>query len=122
VRLELKFNNFKDILLHNSENNNFHAIIKVPPSRFVNILSYYFIESGVYIDNIANNYADNYTSFILSKLREKDNTYMIVKLDVIETKSNCTDCDCNKKRYINPETNKCYYREAIENNYTTKIK
>lgn len=104
----------------------FEGIMYVYPSRFRKILSDYFTMQGVYVEGALDNYATHYDFYILSQLDENGNSYKIVKQEEkglkAEYKGKCVGCNCDrKKRMINPETNICYYREAIESNYTTKI-
>lgn len=68
------------------------------------------------------NYVFNTDFYILSKLDKNGNTYKIMKdQGVKELKGKCENCDCGRKRMLNPDSGKCYYKEAIESNYTTKI-
>lgn len=121
-RIQLAFDNLKDILIHSKANRNFHGKITVQPSRFRKILSDYYSLNAIQVEGILDNYATYYDYYTLKDLDKHGNTYRIYKdQDVREVKSRCTDCNCGKRRFINPDTGVCYYREAIENNYTTKI-
>lgn len=118
----MEINNLKEILQHSKANRNVDAIIYVYPSRYRKIISDYYSLNAVQVEGIIDNYAMNTDFYLLSLLDANNNTYKIVKDKVIkEVKGKCNNCSCGRKRMINPDTNICYYREAVENNYTTKI-
>ncbi len=56
------------------------------------------------------------------ELIDRGNSYKIVKTNEAEKKGQCEGCTCMRKRWLNPRSGRCYYREAIENNYLTKMK
>ena len=123
-RVELQIDNLKDILLHNKSNKDKDCIIRVYASRFRKILSDYYALNAIEVPGALENYATNYDYYILTKLtKDSTNSYKIVKIRTVEEKQGkCKECDCGKKtRYINPETSLCYYKEAIQNNYLTRI-
>ncbi len=111
----------KDLLLHNAEHDYGHFVVNVPKSRFRKILSDYWALKAIEIEGALDNYAENYKSYYLSNLNGKHNSYKIVKTNEEEKKGKCDNCNCDRKRWINPRTGNCYYNEMIENNYTTKI-
>jgi hypothetical protein len=128
-RLEVNLADLKSILIHNKENKEGYFYCLVPPSRFRKILSDYWALKSIEIEGALDNYAQNYRSFVLYNLDKQSdkelgnqNSYLIVKdKSLEETKGKCSECDCNKKRWINPKTGVCYYKEAIKENYLTKI-
>jgi hypothetical protein len=111
----------KGILLHNAEREGGHYYIEVPKSRFRKILSDYWALLSIEIEGALDNYAENYKSYYLSNLNGKTNSYKIIKTKEVEKKGSCEECNCSKKRWINPRTGICYYNEMISKDYTTKI-
>jgi hypothetical protein len=121
-RLELQFDNLKDILIHSKAHKNFDAYIIVAPTRFRKILSDYISRNALSVEGMLDNYSEHYDHFTFNDLDKNNNSYRIIKnSEIKEVKSKCVDCDCGRKRYLNPNTNVCYYREAVNKNYTTKI-
>lgn len=114
-------NCLKDLLLYSLRHINEKVIVKVPLSRYLKILSDYWSMNGIYVEGALENYS-KYKFYILSDLDNNGNVFKIVQMKKEAEKGNCSNCNCTKKRYINPTTNNCYYNEMITNNYTTKIK
>lgn len=112
----------KSILIHNSEHEEGYFYIRVPPSRFRKILNDYWASKAIEVEGALDNYAQNYRSYMLYNLRGKKNNYLIIKdKQVEEVKGKCSECNCEKRRWINPETGVCYYKEALKENYLTVI-
>lgn len=121
-RTILETNNLKEILQHSKANKNFDAVIIVYPSRYRKILSDYYSLNAIEVEGLLDNYAMNTPFYILSQLDGNNNTYKIIKdKGIQEVKGKCPTCNCNRKRLLNPDTGDCYYNEAINTNYTTKI-
>jgi hypothetical protein len=123
-RTELKVDHLKDLIQHSNHNKNFHAIVKVTGSRFRKIISDYFSLNGIGIEGLLDNYSAYYSFVILTDLDNegRGNSYKVMKTNIKEERGKCNNCDCNKKRWLNPETGSCYYKEMIAHNYTTKLK
>lgn len=117
-----QINDLKDILLHSKKHKNTEFEVKVYPSRFRKILSDYYSLNAIEVPNALDNYAQFYNDYILSEIDETGNVYKIIKLKGDDEKrGRCEGCSCPKKRWINPDTEECYYKEMTTNNYTTKI-
>jgi hypothetical protein len=119
--MQLEINNLKDILLHSRNNKDVTIEMIVPPSRYAKILSDYWTRYAINVDGLDLLYRQ-YDYYILTDLDSNRNAYKIIKdRKVKEEKSKCANCDCKFQRFINPETNVCYYKEAISKNYLVKI-
>lgn len=113
----------KSILLFSRNLKDKKIICKVPYSRYLKILSDYWALNAINVEGSLENYASNYLYYYLTDLDETGNAFKILRIKTKEEFSKCTNCDCKqKKRWINPQTKVCYYKEMIQNNYTTKIK
>jgi hypothetical protein len=118
----LEISDLKSILQHSKANKNFEGILYVYPSRYRKILSDYYSLNAIEIEGMLDNYALNTDYYILSKLDDNGNSYKVIKdKGIKEIKGKCENCDCGKKRMLNPISGRCYYKESIETNYTTKI-
>lgn len=111
-------------MIHSRNNENLTVTIYVQPSRFKKILSDIRSLNGLYVENFIENVCKefNYFSFYSSDIKDNNNNhYTIIKKDYNEVFGKCSECDCNRKRWINSKTGICFYKEDINNNYTTKI-
>ncbi len=113
----------KAILLDSRTRVGAKVVCKVPSSRYIKILTDYWALNSIYVEGAKENYAENTKWYILSGLDPNGNKYKIVRQrGQKEAKGKCNMCDCEKGRLINPSSGTCYYKEMINNNYTTKIK
>lgn len=113
----------KAILLHSRDTKNKLVIIEVPTSRYLKILSDYWALNAINVEGLLETYAERYDFYVLKNLDKNDNKYKILrKHNIRDIKGKCNECDCSHKRFINPNSGICYYREMHRDNYTTKIK
>lgn len=113
----------KSILLYSKNLINKKIICMVPNSRYLKILSDYWALNAINVEGSLENYAQNYKYYYLTDLDNTGNAFKILRVKSKEQFSKCSNCDCGrKKRWINPQTQVCYYKEMVQNNYTTKIK
>lgn len=112
----------KAILLHSKKHKNERVIVKVSTSRFLSIAKAYYAMCAINIEGKFENYAGKYSNYKLSGLDSNNNVYKVVRIKSSEIQGKCLDCNCKmKKRWINPVTSVCYYKEMINKDYTTKI-
>lgn len=121
LMVENEMLDLKAILLHSRDNKNKLVCIKVPYSRYLKILSDYWALLSISVEGLLETYANKYKYYVLSNLDGNGNKYKILRIKTDEVRSKCNDCNCNRKRWLNPSTGVCYYKEMINENYTTKI-
>lgn len=120
----------KSIILHSLYNKKTIMYLNVSPSRFKKILSDYRALNALDsddLDEICKKY-DYFTLRSRDLHDENENEYFILKdRSYNEFRGKCINCNCEgqqidkKERWINGITKLCFYKEMLNNNYTTKV-